>query len=283
MHKETLNLEIPAPFAGEVLFSFLAARAVPGVEWCDGVTYKRSLTLKNGTAVVAVRLGNKNTLEVQAKLTYENDKAELKDALTFIFDSNAPMQVIEMVLRKEATLAHLIVETPGLRVAHSPDPYEALVRAIVGQQVSVAEARTVLGHIAQHVGARLAVGELDIGYCFPTMQQIYEADDIVFKMPQARRDTLKRVAEAVVLGELTLTVGVDNTAALDRLGTIKGVGPWTVGYVAIRGLGDPDAFLATDLGVKHALKKWKLNKDTSEYWRPWRTYAMHYLWHSLSS
>ncbi len=159
------------------------------------------------------------------------------------------------------------------------DHYGALVRAIVGQQVSVAGARTVTGRITAAVAAPLTIGHPVLTHVFPSMERL--AATGVFPMPTARAATLQRVGRLVADGELVLDTGIDRGHAIDQLVAIKGIGPWTAQYVAMRGLGDPDVFLDTDLGVKHAMTAFGIAVADAERWRPWRTYAMHHLWNSL--
>ena len=178
-------------------------------------------------------------------------------------------------------LGPLVAATPGLRAAGSVDPYETLVRAIVGQQVSVAGARTVTGRVAEAIAEPLTIDHPGLTHVFPSMQRLAAADPSVFPMPTARAATLQRVGEAVVSGQLVLDTGVDRADVIERLVALKGIGPWTAQYVVMRGLGDPDVFLDTDLGVRHALTALDLSPDAAERWRPWRTYAMHHLWATL--
>jgi AraC family transcriptional regulator of adaptative response / DNA-3-methyladenine glycosylase II len=174
-----------------------------------------------------------------------------------------------------------VAATRGLRAAGSVDPYETLVRAIVGQQVSVAGARTVTGRVAEAIADPLTIEHPGLTHTFPSMQRLADADPDVFPMPAARAATLQRVGAAAVGGDLLLDAGVDRADVIDRLIALKGIGPWTAQYVVMRGLGDPDIFLDTDLGVRHALTALDLDPGAAERWRPWRTYAMHHLWGTL--
>ncbi len=198
-----------------------------------------------------------------------------------LLDLDADPVAIDDTLGLDPALAPLVAATPGLRAAGSVDPAETLVRAVVGQQVSVAGARTVTGRLVHSVGDPLAVEHPDLTHVFPSMDRIADADPSVFPMPTARAATLQRVGRLVAEGELVIDTGIDRADAVDRLVAVKGIGPWTAHYVAMRGLGDPDIFLGTDLGVKHALAAIGLDVAAADRWRPWRTYAMHHLWNSL--
>jgi AraC family transcriptional regulator, regulatory protein of adaptative response / DNA-3-methyladenine glycosylase II len=153
---------------------------------------------------------------------------------------------------------------------------------VIGQQVSVAGARTVAGQIVRLVGRRLVdpAGEVTCG--FPRPAELAAAPDAAFSMPGARRDTIRRLAAAIADGEVELDVGSDPAVAHRQLLALKGIGPWTADYVVMRGLGHPDTFLTNDLGVRHALDRLGLDPNDAPRWAPWRSYAVHHLWASLA-
>ena len=155
------------------------------------------------------------------------------------------------------------------------------MKAIVGQQVSVAGARTVAGRIAAAVGEPVAIGDPVLTHLFPSMERLAAAGAADLPMPTARADTIRRVAALVAAGDLVLDAGIDRSDVVERLCAVRGIGPWTARYVVMRGLGDPDVFLDSDLGVRQALAAIDLPAIAAEGWRPWRTYAMHHLWASL--
>jgi AraC family transcriptional regulator of adaptative response / DNA-3-methyladenine glycosylase II len=262
------------------LLEFLGARAVPGVESWDGETYERALSLPNGHGTVAATLAD-GYVAATLRLTDWRDLAPAVQRMRRLLDLDADPIAIDDALAGDGALAPLVTRTPGLRAAGSVDPYETLVRAIVGQQVSVAGARTVTGRIAAAIAEPLSIAHSMLTHVFPAMDRIGEADLSVFPMPTARGATLQRVGAAVASGELVLDAGLERTAAIDQLVAIKGIGPWTAEYVAMRGLGDPDVFLGTDLGVKNSMAALDLDASAAERWRPWRTYAMHHLWNTL--
>ena len=173
------------------------------------------------------------------------------------------------------------MSSDGLRAAGSVDPTETVVRAVVGQQVSVAGARTVTGRIAAAVSDELTVDHPTLTHVFPPMAALADADRDDFPMPTARAATLQRVGRLITDGDLVLDAGIDRADAVERLLAVKGIGPWTARYVAMRGLGDPDVFLDTDLGVRHAVAALGPADVSPDRWRPWRTYAMHHLWNTL--
>jgi len=275
-----VRLPVRGPFAGEQLLDFLGHRAVPGVESWDGETYERALDLPNGHGTVAIRLTDEH-VAATFRLADWRDLAPAVGRVRRLLDLDADPIAIDEALAQDSALAPLVAATPGLRAAGSVDPYETVVRAIVGQQVSVAGARTVTGRIAASISEHLAVDHPTLTHVFPSMMRIADASPDTFPMPTSRGATLRRVGRLVVDGDLVIDTGIDRSEAIERLVAVKGIGPWTAQYVAMRGLGDPDVFLGTDLGVKHALDGLGIAPERSDRWRPWRTYAMHHLWNTL--
>ncbi len=153
---------------------------------------------------------------------------------------------------------------------------------MIGQQVSVAGARTVAARIVENAGRTFGEPVDDITRVFPRPDELAVAPDEAFSMPGARRDTIRRLARAVADADLELDVGSDPAVAHRQLLAIKGIGPWTADYVVMRGLGHPDTFLTNDLGVRHALDRLGLATERGTRWAPWRSYAVHHLWASLS-
>ena len=185
-------------------------------------------------------------------------------------------------------LAPLVGKHPGLRVPGHVDGFELLVRAIVGQQVSLAGARTVLGRMTAELGAALAAPDGGITLGFPTPAAVAAASPESFPMPMARATAVQQVAAAVERGDLFVDSGAERDSLYAQLLAMRGVGPWTVGYVGLRALGDPDVFLPTDLGVRRALEQLGCASDPTsaatraQCWRPWRSYSLMHLWTSLS-
>jgi AraC family transcriptional regulator of adaptative response / DNA-3-methyladenine glycosylase II len=178
---------------------------------------------------------------------------------------------VDAVLGDDPLLAPIVLKEAGVRVPRATDGFEIAVRAVVGQQISVAAARTVLRRLV-------------VGATFPTAEELLELPDEAFAMPVARRRTLRALASAVASGELYLDGGGDRDETTARLKEVPGIGDWTAQYTAMRALGDPDAFLPTDLGVLRGARALGLPDDPrslaahSERWRPWRSYAVIRLW-----
>jgi len=282
----TVRLACREPFAGEQLLAFLSARAVPGVEHVDGSTYRRSLRLAHGYGVVSVDLAGPI---VSCALTLD-DVSDVQAAVQRtrrLLDLDCDPAMICDHLGGDPLLAPLVGQRPGLRAPGHPDGTELLVRAVLGQQVSVAGARTLAARIVAAHGEPLAESVGAVTHAFPSAATLAGLSPHDFAMPRARGAALIEACAYVADGRVVLDAGSDRLDTMAALQSLKGIGPWTAGYVAMRALGDPDVFLPTDLGVRHALAA--LGADTSEKavtglaerWRPWRSYALHHLWASL--
>jgi AraC family transcriptional regulator of adaptative response / DNA-3-methyladenine glycosylase II len=279
----TVRLTTRAPFAAAELFAFMAARAVPGIEHAElgGPVphFARAMALPHGHGTVDVEPGGANFLTAEFRLADWRDLAPAVGRVRRLFDLDADPVAVDSALAGDPLLAPLVAATPGLRVPGSVDPFETLVKAVVGQQVSVAGARTVVGRLVATLGTPLAIDHPQLTSVFPTPTAIAAADRAVFPMPGARAATLQAAAAAVEAGSVTF--GAARATVAEQLLALRGIGPWTANYVAMRGLGDPDVFLPTDLGVRHAMVRLGDEPDP-ERWTPWRSYALHHLWSTLS-
>lgn len=183
-----------------------------------------------------------------------------------MFDLDADSAAIDAHLAHDPVLAPLVDAVPGIRIAGSADPEEALFRTLVGQQISVAAARTVLGRIVEHFGD------------FPTAAQLAERGHEVLRGPAARVTAIRRVAEVVAAGDLPLDPATPVAELRARLIALPGVGPWTTEYLAMRALGHPDAFPATDLVLAQSAAALGITDSPRASWAPWRSYAALHLW-----
>jgi AraC family transcriptional regulator of adaptative response / DNA-3-methyladenine glycosylase II len=283
-----LRLPFRAPFDAEPLLDFLRTRLVAGLESCDETTYRRSLRLPLGPATVALT-PRPDHVSCALRLADVRDLAAAVQRCRRILDLDADPVAVSAQLGGDPLLEPHVRKHPGIRVPGHVDGFEVLVRAIVGQQVSVAGARTVLGRIAAAIGEPLAAPDGGVTTCFPSAEAVAEAPPDTFPMPRARAETLRRVATEVAEGGLVIDPGTDRDEMRARLLAIPGIGPWTVAYVSLRALGDPDVFLATDLGVRRALERGGVDGGPrsaaalAESWRPWRSYALLHLWTSLAA
>jgi AraC family transcriptional regulator, regulatory protein of adaptative response / DNA-3-methyladenine glycosylase II len=265
MGVSTLWIPTTEPFDGESVLAFLSARAVSGVEAVTGGSYRRNVSLKNGAGVVSVRPGRAG-IHVEMELDDAADAEEAAAACRRLFDVEADPVAIAAVLEADPLLRPLVMRRPGLRVPGAVDGFELAVRAIVGQQVSVAGARTVLGRMVERYGG------------WPTAAVLAESDPAGFPFPRARGIALVELGRLVASGAIRLDADSPDVRA--QLLAIPGVGPWTVAYIAMRALGDRDAFPPGDVAVRRALEALGGDPDP-ERWRPFRSYAVMHLWRSL--
>ncbi len=277
-----LRLATRSPFAGREVLAFLGVRAIPGLESWDGDVYRRAMDLPNGHGVVSLEAGSDHVI-ARVKLVEWSDLATAVQRVRRLLDLDADPQAVDAALGADRSLRRLVDCAPGRRSPASIDPYETAVRAIIGQQVSVAGAATVAGRIVATAGDDLAIVDDELSSVFPAAERLAASPDDAFSMPSARADTIRRVAGAIADDRLRLDPGVDRVEARAALLDLKGVGPWTADYVVMRGLGHPDTFLPTDLGVVHALAALGLEPCDARRWAPWRSYAVHLLWASLSA
>lgn len=288
----TVSLRLPAraPFDGAGVLSFLGVRAIAGVEtFTDGV-YRRAVRLPAGVATIALRVeGSSESPIVACTATLDtlSDLSPLVARVRRLLDLDADAAAIDSALAHDPALAPSVASVPGMRVPGSLSPEETLFRALIGQQVSVAAARTMLGRLAEALGDRLP--ESCGGWLlFPTAAQIAAGGRAVLRGPVARIDTIMRVAEALASEDLRLDVGESTEELTARLTQIAGIGPWTAGYVALRVLGSPDILLTSDLAIRQGAARLGLPSDAKELarhgasWAPWRSYAGMHLWRALA-
>ncbi len=280
-----VRLPVRAPFDGPHLLRFLGERAIAGVEEVDGHTYRRSLTLTNGTGIVALTPVSAPVPHVHGvfKLQDLRDLASAVARCRSLLDLDADPRAIDDVLGADPALSRMVEAHPGRRVPGTVDGAELAVRAVLGQQVSVAAARTHAGGLVRRRGRLLDSPDGAITRCFPTPSELAEGETFE-GLPGMRRRALGALSHALADGTLDLHPGVDRTDATCRLRAIPGIGTWTADYVAMRALRDPDIFLPTDLAVVGALRALGLATNPREAetlsasWRPWRSYALIQLW-----
>jgi AraC family transcriptional regulator of adaptative response / DNA-3-methyladenine glycosylase II len=274
----TLRLPYRAPLHADALFGFLAARAIPGVETADESGYQRTLRLPHGPATASLTPRD-GYVQATLRLTDVRDLAPAVARCRRLLDLDADPEAVDAALAADPALTETVGKEPGVRLPRAVDGFELAVRAVVGQQVSVAAARTVLAKLLR---ATSPATEEDL--FFPDATTVAEAPDEAFPMPAARRRTIRALATAVADGDLVLDDGADRAETERRLLELPGVGPWTAGYVALRALGDPDVFLPTDLGVRRGAAALGLPDEPAALaayatrWRPWRSYALIRLW-----
>jgi AraC family transcriptional regulator of adaptative response / DNA-3-methyladenine glycosylase II len=296
--RTTLTLRLPfrGPLCPDNLFGHLVATAVPGVEeWRDGA-YRRTLTLPNGHGIVALRpprepdsrWGATGTTSggVQCRLAV-TDLRDLPVAISRcrrLLDLDADPVAVDDALGADPVLQPLVDKAPGRRVPGTVDAAELAVRAVLGQQVSTAAARTLAGRLVLAHGTPITDPEGGLTHLFPGPTDLAGLDPDAVAVPGSRRRTLLRLVTELATGELDLGPGCDRAQVREQLARLPGIGPWTRDLLAMRGLGDPDALLAGDLGVRRAAESLGLPPSPAaltaraQAWRPWRSYAVQYLW-----
>jgi AraC family transcriptional regulator of adaptative response / DNA-3-methyladenine glycosylase II len=275
-----LRLPFRKPLCPDNLFGHLAATAVPGVEEVVGDTYRRTLRLAHGPGIVEL---TPTPDHVACRMTL----TDLRDLTTAIarcrrlLDLDADPLAVDELLACDPALACTVTSAAGRRVPRCVDGGEMAVRAVLGQQVSTAAARTHAARLVAQCGDPLVDPHGGLTHLFPSPEALVGAEPA---MPAARRRSLAALVDALATRLLTFDPGCDRAQEISTLSALPGFGPWTVQVIAMRALGDPDAFPATDLGVRRAAEALGLPVAPvaltahAERWRPWRAYAVQYLW-----
>ncbi|MCI2416799.1 helix-turn-helix domain-containing protein [Saccharopolyspora sp. K220] len=289
-----LRLRHRTPLPARPLLDWFAARALGGVETVEDGCYVRTMRLPHGCGLVAAELApvadGQAALAVRFTLADPRDVTAAVQRCRELFDLDADPAAIDDDLGCDPVVGPLVRARPGLRVPGCADGFELAVRAVLGQQVSLAAARTFGTRLVIRFGApRNDLGNPfpQLTHLFPTPDALAEADLASIGLTKRRAATLRALAKAVCLGELVLDSGADRAECVAALCALTGVGPWTAGYIAMRALRDPDVFLHTDLGLVEAARHHGVDdgpralQRCAERWRPWRSYAAMHLWASL--
>jgi AraC family transcriptional regulator of adaptative response / DNA-3-methyladenine glycosylase II len=278
-----LRLAFRRPLCPDNLFGHLAATAVPGVEEVRDGVYRRTLRLAHGPAIAELR---PDVEHVACRLRL-SDMRDLTSAIArcrWLLDLDADTYAIDELLADDPDLQPIVTAAPGRRVPRCVEGAEMAVRAVLGQQVSTAAARTCAGRMVARYGERLSDPDGGLTNLFPAPEAL-EAVEVA--MPTSRRSSLRALAAELCSGRLSLHPGCDREEAVAAILRIPGIGPWTAQVIAMRALGDPDAFLVSDLGVRRAAEALGLSatpralEQRSQRWRPWRAYAVQYLWSAV--
>jgi AraC family transcriptional regulator, regulatory protein of adaptative response / DNA-3-methyladenine glycosylase II len=294
-----LRLPYRPPIDAGRLFGFHATRAIPGVEEIQDRTYRRAIFLPNGPGILSLRPapadgGAKRRdaayIECDLELTDLRDVTAAVQRCRRLLDLDADPEAVTAHLAADPVLGQLAAACPGRRSPGSVDGDELAIRAVLGQQVSVSVARTLGARLVAAYGKPLAVPSGTLTHCFPDVATLAGADPAtlatdVLHVPRSRANTLVGLATALAAGDVALHPGADRDRETARLLALPGIGPWTAGYIRMRALSEPDAFLATDAGVIRALRQLGhpdgVSADGPGSWRPWRSYAVHHLWATL--
>jgi AraC family transcriptional regulator of adaptative response / DNA-3-methyladenine glycosylase II len=289
----TMRLAVRTPYAGHALLGFLSTRAVPGVEAAGEGWYARTLSLPHGSGTVRLEIPDVTepgqTAFVTAAFALEDlrDTAAATERVRRMLDADCDPLAVADAFAGDPVIGPLVRALPGLRVPGHVDGHEIAVRAVLGQQVSVAGARTVAARLVERHGRPVAHPTMGLTHLFPDVATLAGLDPEDLPMPRSRGRALIALCAALASGDLALDRGPDRNDVRRGLLEIPGIGPWTADYIALRALGHPDVFLPTDLGIRDALAG--LGRDPStaaelaEGWKPWRSYAQLHLWQTLST
>ncbi len=278
----TYRLPFRPPYDWPQMTSFLQGRAIPGVEAVTADTYRRTITFGDLTGRLEVTpVADHNHLQLRVWLPDFSGAIDLVARARRMFDCGADPATIGDHLSHDPLLAPLIKKRPGLRLPSGWDPFEMSIRAILGQQVSVAAATTISGRLVERCGTALDNPVDGLSHLFPTSGTLAVADLSGIGLTARRAATVTTFSAAVHEGRLALEAPLGLEEFVARAVALPGIGPWTAQYVAMRAFGEPDGFPTRDLGLLHAAPGIDLNEQ-SEQWRPWRAYAALHLWASLS-
>lgn len=289
----TLRLAYRPPYAWDAMLVFLRGRAMPGLEAVHQQSYRRSVQIGEHQGWISVtQCAQKQQLVMQVAPSLASVLMPLMARVRDQFDVEANPQIIQAHLQDEPLLAAQLARQPGLRVPGAFEPFELAIRAILGQQVSVAAATTIAGRLVQRFGTPINTPYPDITHHFPTPAQLQAASVeqiAALGMPSSRAQTVRNLAAFAAAGGLQKAAGQTLQSAVASLKTVAGVGEWTAQYIAMRALRHADAFPAGDLGLQKALAEAPQTRLSEKQllqraaaWSPWRSYAALLLWQSLT-
>lgn len=282
-----LTLPVRAPFDASGVFAWLAARAIPGVESAGADHYARTVLLPGGPGDFTVRWDGAR-LQLEARLTRLADLTPLVARVRRLFDADADPIGIDEALAREPALTASVRAAPGIRLPGAVDAPELLLRALVGQQISVAAARTQLARLAAACGTPVEPGQHGLTRLFPTPAQVAEHGRTALVGPRTRVENIVAIAEQLADGRLELNWGDDPEDQRERLVAVRGIGEWTAGYVAMRVLGHPDVLPTGDVALRAGAARLGLPNRPRELaaWgagvSPWRSYASLHLWRAAA-
>jgi AraC family transcriptional regulator of adaptative response / DNA-3-methyladenine glycosylase II len=271
-----LRLAYRAPMDLDAALAFLGRRAITDVEACEAGRYSRTVGAPGGPARIALSAAG-TAVACRVELTDRRDLGMVISRARRLLDLDVDPSAVDDQLGGDPVLGPLVTARPGLRSPGAVDGFEMAIRAVVGQQISVSGARTLLGRIAGEHGSRAFDGQP--AQVFPGPAELAAVDPASLPMPRSRAKAVLAIAEACASGDLSLDPDGDRQREHAALLALPGVGPWTAEYIRMRAMGDRNVLLATDLGVRKSADRLGVDlADGRPNWAPWRSYATHHLW-----
>jgi AraC family transcriptional regulator of adaptative response / DNA-3-methyladenine glycosylase II len=272
------------------MLSFLAARAIPGVEHVDVALgrYRRTFADAKGKAglLEATMAKDGRAIELRIRGVEPVRLLDVASRVRRLFDLDADPLAISSGLHSSHLLRRLLAARPGLRVPGAWDRFEIIIRAILGQQISVAAATTLCGRLVQKFGQPINGDIVDphLTHLFPRAQVLAKSELTSVGLPRFRAESIRNLAAAVLRAPQLLESASSLEELIERLRGLPGVGPWTAHYAAMRAFSEPDAFPSGDLALRRAAGDISVNalEAQSQAWRPWRAYAVMHLWAKYS-
>lgn len=285
-----VRLSYTPPYDTGLLLTYLRGHAIAGIEEVTSEEYRRSLGLSDVRGVMEVRvIPDAPEFLLRLRLDEETQEERAIECSRWLLDLSRDPHAICMVLRRDPLLAPSVAARPGLRVAGTVDGFELAVRAVVGQQVSVAGACTLIGRLVRRLGEPLETPVGAVTHTFPTSRAMADGDLSGLGITGARIRALYALSRAVASDEIELRPGAETNQVVAQLESVPGIGPWTAQYIAMRALQVADACPVSDLGLRRAMEMYGLPGDLTsvaarvEAWRPWRAYGIHHMWAGLPS
>lgn len=286
MTRRCIRLAYTPPYDFAASLAFFARRAIDGIERVDARGYRRCFAIGGTVGILHVRRAAGHALQLELDCPRGIAWAPIRDRVRRLFDLDLDVRAMRAHLDRQVPLRALLRRHPGQRVPGAWDGFEIAVRAVLGQQVSVAAARTLTVRLVQRFGTRVTSPDGAAVRLFPSPERLAEADLGALGLTRARARTLNEVARAVVAGAVDFDPGQPLEHFVARWTQVPGIGPWTAHYIAMRALGHADAFPAADLVLRKALANGgdplltARLQAMAEAWRPWRAYAVLQLWRS---
>ena len=272
------RLSFRPPYHWQAMLDFLAPRATPGVEWVEDGIYRRTISANGMDGFFEVSR-DEHALLVRVDFPDPRSLFVIVERIRAMFDVNADCSSIAQTLRTDRVLGPIVKAEPGIRLPGSWNGFELAVRAILGQQVTVRGATSLAGRLTAEFGKKFA-GPNGLTHLFPSAETLSNAMLNSVSLTSARAETIRGLARAAASGKIKFEGVIDSAEFLRRLCEVPGIGAWTAQYIAMRALGEPDAFPSSDLGLlrESGAKTSRELETRADRWRPWRAYAAMYLW-----